>query len=322
MSVMGIKTGVKAFSDSPQNEIQRPEQLKLLGAHEQAKLGSEDLGTTLNRIADPNWIDPSKRVRAVGSDKLDKDAFMKLMLAQMKNQDPTNPMQSHEMAAQLAQFSSVEQLMNMNQSLEQLKEGQKPMEGFQALNFIGKMVAGDSSKLVRAKGDSAHDFSFELPDEAQVVNVKVRNQRGEIVRKVELKDLNKGPNTWVWDGQNDQGQAQSAGEYQFFVEAAQANGKKLNVKTNFEGVISGVSYTKDGPVLLVGNQSVKLKDVKKIIDPNVKAQNKTGQDLKVKENLGQTVSKAPEAENQIPANVLEQVGMSNELMSKVEKEIK
>jgi flagellar basal-body rod modification protein FlgD len=322
MAVMGIKIGVKAFSDSPQNEIQKPDQMKLLGAHDLAKMGNEDVGTTLNKIADPNWIDPSKKLRAVGSDKLDKDAFMKLMLAQMKNQDPTNPMQSHEMAAQLAQFSSVEQLMNMNQSLEQLKDGQKPMEGFQALNFIGKMVAGDSSKLVRAKGDSAHDFSFELPDNAQMLNIKVRNQRGEIVRKIDLQDLKKGPNTWVWDGQNDQGQVQAAGEYQFFVEATHQAGKKLNVKTDFEGVISGVSYTKDGPVLLVGNQSVKLKDVKKIIDPNARAQNKTGQDLKSRENLVQTGNKAPEAENQVPANVLEQVGMANELMSKLEKEIK
>ncbi len=321
---MGIKTGVKAWSDSPQNEIQKPEQLKMIGADVAAKNSDENIGEILNKVADPNWVDPSKKIRAVGKDKLDKDAFMKLMLAQMKNQDPTNPMQSHEMAAQLAQFTSVEQLMNMNQTLDSLNQSQKPMEGFQALNFLGKMVAGDSAKLVRAKGDTSHDFNFDLPDNAQEVSIKIRNSRGEIVRKVDLKEMKKGNNTWVWNGQNDQAQAQSAGEYQFFVEASNSGGKKLSVKTDFEGLITGVNYTNEGPVLLVGSQSVKLKDVKKIVDPNVKSQNKTGPDLKnnMQQQQTENVARAGDPETQLPSNVLDQVGMSNELMNRVEKEIK
>jgi flagellar basal-body rod modification protein FlgD len=63
----------------------------------------------------------------------------------MKNQDPTNPLKSHEMAAQLANFSSLEQMQNMNSTLTELKNGQKPSENYQALNLIGKAVAGDSS---------------------------------------------------------------------------------------------------------------------------------------------------------------------------------
>jgi flagellar basal-body rod modification protein FlgD len=324
MAVMGIKTGVKAWSDSPQNEIQKPEKLKMIGADVAAKSADENIGDMLNKVADPNWVDPSKKFRAVGKDKLDKDAFMKLMLAQMKNQDPTNPMQSHEMAAQLAQFTSVEQLMNMNQTLDSMKESQKPMESFQALNFLGKMVAGDSAKLVRAKGDTSHEFNFELPDNAQEVSIKIRNSRGEIVRKMDLKEMKKGNNTWVWNGQNDQAQAQAAGEYQFFVEANSSAGKKLSVKTDFEGLITGVNYTPEGPVLLVGSQSVKLKDVKKIVDPNVKSQNKTGPDLKnnMQQQQTENVARAGDAETQLPSNVLDQVGMSNELMNRVEKEIK
>lgn len=77
---------------------------------------------------------------------MDKDAFMKLMLAQMKHQDPTNPMQSHELAAQLAQFSSVEQLQNLNTTMTDMRNGQKPSESFQALNFIGKAVSGGLGK--------------------------------------------------------------------------------------------------------------------------------------------------------------------------------
>lgn len=160
-----------------------------------------------------------KKIRAVGNDKLDKDAFMKLMLAQMKNQDPTNPMKSHEMAAQLAQFSSVEQMQNMNNTLTDIKNAQKPTETYQALNFIGKAVSGDSSTLTRVKGDKAHDFNFELPQNAKDIEIKVRNAQGEIVRKVDLHDLKSGQNTWTWNGENEHGQQAPVGEYTFLVEA-------------------------------------------------------------------------------------------------------
>jgi flagellar basal-body rod modification protein FlgD len=123
----------------------------------------------------PNWIDPSKKARTVGNSNLDKDAFFKLMLAQMKNQDPTNPLKSHEMAAQLANFSSLEQMQNINKTLGEMKEGQKPSENFQALNLIGKAVAGDSSKVIRGLNDKDHDFKFNLPMDASEVGIKVRS---------------------------------------------------------------------------------------------------------------------------------------------------
>ena len=211
MAVMGLKTGTKSWSESPQNEIAKPDTTSNISAADQKRFGDQGVGDVLNKLADPNWVDPSKKVRAVGNPTLDKDSFMKLMLAQMKNQDPTNPMKSHEMAAQLAQFTSVEQMQNMNTTLTDMKNGQKPSEGFQALNFIGKAVSGDSSKLVRARGDKTHDFGFILPDSARDVTIKVRNADGDIVRKVDLKDLKKGQNSWQWNGQDERGLPAPAG---------------------------------------------------------------------------------------------------------------
>ena len=110
MTFVNAKQGTKTWSDSAQNTIQKDSGVRNLSASDSQKLDGEDIGSVLNRIADPNYVDPSKKMRAVGNDKMDKDAFMKLMLAQMKNQDPSNPLKSHEMAAQLAQFSSLEQM--------------------------------------------------------------------------------------------------------------------------------------------------------------------------------------------------------------------
>lgn len=304
-------------------------------------LGTDNVGELLNKLADPNFVDPSKKMRAVGSDKLDKDAFFKLMLAQIKNQDPTNPMKSHEMAAQLASFSGLEQMQNMNTTLNEMKNGQKPMEGFQALNFIGKAVAGDSAKLIRAKGDKEHDFKFDLKSAATKFEIRIRNNdTGETIRTVTLNNLKEGENKYVWNGLNDKGQPAPAGNYQFFAEGTAANGMKMEVKTDFEGLITGVNFSNEGPVLMVGNQSVRLRDIKKIQDPSLmkndqKINSVVESNLKKEGALNQTdikqgataetpqeIEGAPDAPVQMTQNLMDTVGMSSEMMEKIAKETK
>lgn len=334
MSVMSVKTGTKSWSDSNQSNITKGDGLNTNSAHDLAKLGNEDVGNLLNKIADPNWVDPSKKVRAVGSDKMDKDSFMKLMLAQMKHQDPSNPMQSHELAAQLAQFSSVEQLQNVNTTLTEMKAGQKPAESFQALNFIGKAVSGDSAKITRLKGDKDHDFSFTLNGDAKEAVIRIRNvANGETVRSISLKDLKKGPNNFTWNGLDERGQAATSGDYQMFLEATASNGAKVAAKTDFEGMITGVNYTAEGPVLLVGSQTVKLKDVKKIVDPSLMkndqfAKSSAGQDLKNNQVTSQNKERAENEKRaedpplQTPATLMDTVSMSREMISKLDQETK
>lgn len=230
-------------------------------------LGGQDMGELLNKVADPNWVDPAK-TRKVGNNQLDKDAFMKLMLTQMKHQDPTNPMQSHEMAAQLAQFTSLEQLNNINATLEGMKSAQQPAANYQALNFIGKKVAGDSSKIVRVAGDKHHDFNFTLGGDASQVTLKVKDADGEVVRTIKMNNLRKGDNSIAWNGLLEDGSAARPGEYKIAAEAIASNGQKVFLKSEFDGKITGMNFTAQGPVLLVGNQTVRLQDVKKIYEPS------------------------------------------------------
>ncbi|MFN7825779.1 MAG: flagellar hook assembly protein FlgD [Pseudobdellovibrionaceae bacterium] len=330
MAVTTVSKGVKAFRDGPSDAITKPSQENNLSAQDLAKLGGENVGDILNKIADPNYVDPSRKMRTTGNPNLDKDAFMKLMLAQMKHQDPTNPLKSHEMAAQMAQFTSVEQMMNINKTLEGMRADQKPLESFQALNFIGKAVSGDSAKLVRIKGDTNHDFSFSLPEDAAEAEVRVRNENGDVVRKVDLKNLKAGENRWSWNGLDERGMAMPGGEYKFFIEAKNPAGRKLAVKTDFDGTITGVNYTAEGPVLLIGNQSVKLKDVKKIVDPRLMRNDQNvnsvqPQDLKSQQSAaqnGEEVQKAGDPEPNAQNSLMDTVGLSREMMTKLQKELK
>jgi flagellar basal-body rod modification protein FlgD len=321
---MTVKTGVKPFVER-KGSVDLPK-TPIVGSNvsseELQKLGGENIGEVLNKISDPSWTDPSKKLRTTGNDKLDKDAFMKLMLTQMKNQDPTNPLQSHEMAAQLASFTSLEQLQNINSTLEQLKRGQAPTSNFQALGLIGKAVSGDSAQVTRALGDKDHEFKFTLPEKASDVVVKIRNSEGEIIRNFNMKELKSGANQLTWNGMDDREMSSPAGEYQFFIEAKSSNGKKLAVDTKFEGVISGVNYTSQGPVLMVGGKTVKMSDLKKISDPSLMKNDQivnevSTQDLKKRE---------PKIENEQGASIkkptgnLANVKMAGEVIDQIEKQ--
>jgi flagellar basal-body rod modification protein FlgD len=268
MSVMNVKRGTTSFSKGEGNSAMKAEApVHSASAPDmQAAYGDQNVGDVLNKIADPNWVDPSKKVRTSGDPSMGKDAFMKLMLTQMKFQDPTSPMQSHEMAAQLAQFSSLEQLSNIHGTLESMKTQSQPSTNYQALALIGKKVAGDSSKLTRGTGDTKHGVGFELLQDAARVVVTVKDALGAPVRKMEFSAMKKGDTNVEWNGLKEDGTAARPGEYKISVEAVNASGKKVFAKTTFGGKITGLNFTADGPVLMVGNKTVKLSDVKKIED--------------------------------------------------------
>ena len=241
------------------------------GDFEKAFGEGKNLGEVLNKVADPNWIDPAK-TRKVGNNELDKDAFLQLLLAQMKNQDPTNPLKSHEMSAQLAQFSSLEKLQNIEDAIKDNGSGgaQQVAGGasqFEALNFIGKAVKGDSSKIMRMEEDEQHDLRFNLMGNASNATVTIKNAAGDNVRTLELTNLKKGGNKVAWNGLNDEGSTMGKGDYSIAVEARNSSGQKVGVQTKFAGVISGVNFSSHGPVLMIGQQKVLLKNIREIVDP-------------------------------------------------------
>jgi len=331
--MMSVKGGTQTWSTAQQTSSLKAPAEKNVSATalaETAKAPGKDdqpIGDFANKLVDPNWVDPAK-MRKVGGDTLNKDAFLKLMLAQMKNQDPTSPLKSHEMAAQLAQFTSLEQLYNINDSLGEMKKAQDPSKSFDALQFIGKSVSGDSSKVIRAKGDKEHEFNFNLPASASEVTVKVRSATGDIVRTYDLKNLKEGANKVTWNGIGENGNETGPGEYQFIIEAKSSNGTKLAPKTEFEGRITGVNFTATGPVLLIGNQTIRVSDVRKIVDPGLnprteKDQNKPAT-LSKEEQLVETRKKI-QSKNTNPtvevASNLESVNMAGALAEKARSEV-
>lgn len=269
--MISVKGGTQTWTSGPKPEPSiKGETAQSISSTDREKyFQDESLGDTLNKVADPNYIDDSKKMRTTGKSELGKDAFMTLLLTQMKNQDPTTPLKSHEMAAQLAQFTSLEKLNNINEGISDLRKDQQPAHNFQALAFIGKTISTDNSKVGRVDTESTHQVRFTLPADSQATKMVVKDAAGNIVRNLEFKNLKTGKNELEWNGMTEEGAKAPVGDYTVAIEAVGSNGRKLAVEMKTEGVISGVNFTAQGPQLMVGKQVINMADVKSISETAV-----------------------------------------------------
>ena len=186
--MISIKGGTKTWSEAQQQSSLKNSTDQTISKEElQKHYGTDNLGEALNKVADPNWVDP-KKMRRVGNANLDKDAFLKLFLAQLEHQDPTNPMESHEMAAQLAQFTSLEKLEGIEGGISTMNKQADPNKSFDSLKLIGKAIAGDSSKIIRTDNTSKHDINFNLPSQASSAKVTIFDRLGKVTKEFEVKE--------------------------------------------------------------------------------------------------------------------------------------
>lgn len=201
--------------------------------------------------------------------KLGKDEFFKIMVTQMQHQDPLKPYQNEQMAAQMAQFTSLEQMMNVNANLEKLAQAQQPLQQLGASHLIGKHVTVDSSRVQHTEGRQT-ELKFTLPADAPAVKVVLLNEKGENVREIEAKDLKRGEASVIWDGKKSNSMAATTGSYTLQIQAESENGKRIPVETLKTAMVHGISFEGKETVLLTGDVrspfKVFLRNVSKIVD--------------------------------------------------------
>jgi flagellar basal-body rod modification protein FlgD len=193
--------------------------------------------------------------------KLGKDEFLRLLVTQMQNQDPLNPMQGEEFAAQLAQFSSLEQLVGIGEQLSsQADMAQLALNGVNAQNAMGTLgrvvTAQGNGVAVPASGQAS--VTFDVGTGGGDAIVRVYDAAGREVGSRELGEVAAGRQTV------ELGSAASqlpAGNYTYKVEVKDAAGAEVAVQTYTVGKIDGVRYGQDGPVLLSGGIEIPLQYV-------------------------------------------------------------
>jgi len=186
---------------------------------------------------------------AASSARLDDEfnKFMLLLTTQLKNQDPTEPLDTNQMTEQLVQFTGVEQQIQTNTNLEKLVSQNQTSQINNAVSFIGKTVQAEGNQTVLK--DSAATLTFDVPSSAQSVSVAVLDGVGKPVFS-ETIDTQSGLNEFVWDGKSSFTSASlDDGVYTYSVTARDATGEPVDVATYVAEEVTSVSLASGEPVL-------------------------------------------------------------------------
>lgn len=204
-----------------------------------------------------------KSDRFATGDDLGKDQFLELLVAQMNNQDPLSPQENGEFIAQLAQFSTVEGIENMNTSMEALLSGYQSSQALQASSMVGRTVVVPSDKAIV---DTANGLEgqFALPSDSGAVSIKVLNSSGSLVDTINMGSLEAGMHDFIWDGQDSSGNILPPGAYTFEANAS-IDGTTKQLATLLPANVDSVSLGagENGELLLnvAGLGSISLSNV-------------------------------------------------------------
>ncbi|BCR06631.1 basal-body rod modification protein FlgD [Desulfuromonas versatilis] len=193
-----------------------------------------------------------------------KEDFLQLLVAQLQNQDPLNPQDPTEFTAQLAQYSSLEQLFTVNQNLEQMASGSAEMERVAALSMIGREVVTESSTF--SLDGKPVELGYRLGQAAADVRLQVLNSNGQMVADLSAEELSAGSHFLSWDGKGSDGQPLPAGQYSLTIKASDSQQQALSARSLVKGTVDGVEMGSSGSVLTTNAGSFALAKVISVKD--------------------------------------------------------
>jgi len=210
-------------------------------------------------IANNRNIDATPKSEAEKSAEMNKEQFLQLLVAQLQNQDPLNPMESTEFTSQLAQFSSLEQMIDVNKNLVEIKSEVSSDEHGDPINYIGKQVKADDNSIVRKDGNNLTG-SFKL-DEGANITIAIYDRFGKEIRTMNAGWMEPGEYPVEWEGKDNLGFNVSDGNYSFEVFGQNQFGNYVEIETYSSGEVTGVTHGNGLSYLLLGDKQVALANV-------------------------------------------------------------
>lgn len=193
---------------------------------------------------------PSAASAAAPNGALGKDAFLKLLVAQLSHQDPLAPMDGAQMITQLAQFSALEQAVAQSERLDLLSAQLTGISNSEATGLVGKVVTV-RGKQIAFDGVAPTGLGVTLSGPAAECTATIRDAAGKVVRTIDLGARPAGAVNVAWDGKDDAGNKLPAGAYTCDVAAKDAAGAAVTVSHDVTGTVVRVSFEKGYPELIL-----------------------------------------------------------------------
>jgi len=194
--------------------------------------------------------------------EVSSDMFLNLLVTQLKNKDPLSPTDNTAFVAQLAQFSSLEGINNLNDNFTRVSDSMNLLNNFGTASLIGKDVTVSGSSF-DFEG-SPVPLGYELKDPADTVRLTVFDSSGNVAATSTSKGLPAGNHEFVWDGLDNSGSPLPAGEYGFTVARDDGSGSETPLETYVGGVVQGVDFSGDSAGVFIGKAMYEAGDIKEV----------------------------------------------------------
>lgn len=201
--------------------------------------------------------DPAKK-------DIGEQEFLKLLMTQLGNQDPLNPMESAQFMDQLTAMNTVEQLMDANARLEQLMLGLTSLNNQTSVGLVGKTIVARGDTVPHEEGDVT-ELKFEVAEPVAEASITIKDEEGRVVDVIQLNDVETGIQSVAWDGIDSEG-ALPSGDYTFEVRAYNEHGDQIEAATYVTGIVDEVRFDNGFPMLVIGGEEVGLDAILRIVN--------------------------------------------------------
>jgi flagellar basal-body rod modification protein FlgD len=198
----------------------------------------------------------------------DLNRFLTLLVTQLQNQDPLDPLDTNEFTAQLVQFAGVEQQIQNNANLETLIDIGRASEVAAIVNVIGKRIEAGGTMLALNAGKA--EAAYTLSEAAAETKLSVTDENGQVVYAAKGK-AEAGRHEFLWDGRDEDGRALADGAYTLTVTATRRDGSAIDVEQRTIGTVTAAAKGEDGAILSLGRAEVPMTQVRSIADAVAKA---------------------------------------------------
>ena len=195
--------------------------------------------------------------------ELGRDQFLTLLVAQLQHQDPLNPMESTEYTAQLAQFSSLEQLFNINDNLEILQGANNEAGLDNLLDYIGKEIKSEDNEIALYNGKVSAGGVYTLEQTGNVI-VSIFDTQGSEIKTIYKNDQEAGVYDVDFDGRDNNGYLIPDGYYSSAVKAVDSTGSPIEVSSGTSGLVTAVTHKGGIPYLMVGDHLINPETVTEV----------------------------------------------------------
>ena len=211
-------------------------------------------GTTAATAAATAAADASKTTSKTKT--LGQSDFLSLLVAQLKYQDPLNPSDPTEFTSQLAQYSQLEQLFNLNDSMTQLSTAQNNSERLSALSLIGQDVVVEDSEFTLGSEDV--QLGYKVDGMVTGIKLRVENSSGKTVATLTASDLSEGNHFLTWNGQDNTGNQLASGKYSLVADVVGSTGTTATVAPLVRAEVTGIDLSGSTPQIVTGLGEYKI----------------------------------------------------------------